>query len=853
VANELYSLSELFHKKLFRIPDYQRGYAWKHEQLVNFWDDLSNLHEGKHHYTGLLSLKPVDRKSTKTWQGDEWLLDTGYKPFHVVDGQQRLTTFSILMYVIVSFVRGLPENQGKPDMDILLGSVSLKEIEASYIVKRHPPQNLTTTFIFGYEIDNPSNKYLKHEIFDEPSGGEADETYYTKNLKYAKSFFVENLRFVFGNEGIQGIERLYHKLTLRLMFNLHVIEDDYDVFVAFETMNNRGKKLSYLELLKNRLIYLTTLFDDRQFDETDKENLRKNINEAWKEVYRQLGRNKETLLDDDEFLRAHWITYFRYSRKGGNDYIRFLLGKFSAKNIFEKHATIQETESDEALLDYGQNSDDETIDAENEDEAESVGKLAPKEISDYVNNLKDLAKYWYYSFFPFDSEFGKEEKNWLDKLNRVGIGYFRPLVVAALAKEKTTTEEERLGLFRSIERFIFVVFRVGGTRGTYQSSVYYNKSRDVSQDNASLLSIAEELDNTTTNDAVSAIARFIADTDKRFNSGNGFIDWWGLRYFFYEYEGEKATKNNLEKMADRNLLFMRKEKDKISIEHILPQTPTERYWRNAYRMYDKDEIKLLSASLGNLLPLSQSINSSLQNVGFPEKKNPSTRRRGYTNGSHSEIEVAQETDWTAQNILDRGLSLLGFMESQWDISFTDEQKMELLHIGFAKDIRDGGDEIPESDIEPSNDGQAKTLHELRRSRRISFWTKFVEHCQSKGRGEEIASRKPQESDSYFVKTGRRDCEIFFQIFHQKELRIGLWVGRKEDFARLVSRKEDIEKKYGSKLNWDSSRRNSTAKRILHSIDADIHNPNMLQGHFDWLISQFDKLRHALASIDSNRP
>ena len=69
------------------------------------------------------------------------------------------------------------------------------------------------------------------------------------------------------------------------MFNLHEIEDDYDVFIAFETMNNRGKKLTNLELLKNRLIYLTTLFDDNQFDTTDKEQLRKNINDAWKEVY----------------------------------------------------------------------------------------------------------------------------------------------------------------------------------------------------------------------------------------------------------------------------------------------------------------------------------------------------------------------------------------------------------------------------------------------------------------------------------------------------------------------------------------------------------------------------------------
>lgn len=39
---------------------------------------------------------------------------------------------------------------------------------------------------------------------------------------------------------------------------------------------------------------------------------------------------------DDEFLRAHWISYFAYSRKKGDDYIYFLLNKFSAKNMIER-------------------------------------------------------------------------------------------------------------------------------------------------------------------------------------------------------------------------------------------------------------------------------------------------------------------------------------------------------------------------------------------------------------------------------------------------------------------------------------------------------------------------------------
>ena len=850
MANELQSLCVLFQNRLFRIPDYQRGYAWKHEQLADFWEDLLNLHEDRYHYTGLLSLKVVARSEEMSWQGDEWLLDIGYKPFHVVDGQQRLTTFSILMYEIVSFVRGLSENADKSDDEIFLGFESLKDIRAKYIVRKRPPQNLVTTYLFGYETDNPSADYLKYKVFEEPFGGTVFETYYTKNLKYAKTFFAGNITAMYEGEGIEGIERLYRKLTLRLMFNLHEIEYDYDVFVAFETMNNRGKKLTNLELLKNRLIYLTTLFDEAQIDKADKGQLRKNINDAWKEVYHQLGRNKDAPLSDDDFLRAHWITYFRYSRKGGDDYIRFLLGKFSAKNVFEKHTMTQASDASEPLLDYERDEDDEAVDIQVEPETMLVSKLSPTEITDYVNSLKSLAEYWYYSFFPSDSTLSNEENIWLDKLNRIGIGHFRPLVVAALSTEKTTTPEERIALFKSIERFIFVSFRIGGFQANYQSSVYYNKSRDVLNGNASLVSISEDLDTTVDKDMASAITAFIARTNRRFDSGEGFYGWRDLRYFLHEYEYDKAIKNNLQKV-DWNL-FTRVEKDKVTIEHILPQTPTKWYWRNIFRVFSDDEIKQLSASLGNLLPLSQSINSSLQNDNFQVKKNPSTPgRRGYINGSHSEIEVAQEADWTGQNILHRGLSLLRFMESRWALDFTEAQKSELLHIAFVNDGREIIPEIPEAEHELPTPPNVATTRKLsdRHYRHMDFWSNFVEYCKSIGRGEDIASRKPCYDDWYDVAIGSRDYHIFFQLYRQKTLRIGIYVYYQEYFARLDSKKADIEAAYGSPLEWYSSREKSVAKRILHSMPADVHENTLYQEHFDWLISQFDKLLHALEIVD----
>ena len=145
MANELQPLSLLFQNRLFRIPDYQRGYAWLQQQLVDFWDDLVNLQTDRYHYTGLLSLKPLKGKETISWGEDLWLVENGYKPCHIVDGQQRITTFVILLNEIVGFVRSLDENKGKSDKEITLGYETVEEIVSKYICRKRPPNGVVTT------------------------------------------------------------------------------------------------------------------------------------------------------------------------------------------------------------------------------------------------------------------------------------------------------------------------------------------------------------------------------------------------------------------------------------------------------------------------------------------------------------------------------------------------------------------------------------------------------------------------------------------------------------------------------------------------------------------------------------
>lgn len=700
--NELQSLSQIFNKRIFRIPDYQRGYAWQGQQLRDFWEDIVNLQSDRYHYTGLLSLKKLNREeSRKLGNNDSWLLDSGFDAYHIVDGQQRLTTFVIMLNEIIEFTCKLPDNNGKSDDEIYLGFDNIRDIKAKYISRKRPPENLIITYMFGYENDNPSAEYLKYKVLGQEYGGTIKETYYTKNLKYAKEFFGKELQAYYEKKGIEGINDLYRKLTLKLMFNIHEIKDDYDVFVAFETMNNRGKRLTNLELLKNRLIYLTTLYPSDILDETDKIALRELINKAWSEVYYQLGRNENNLLSDDEFLRAHWIMYYSYSRKRGDDYIKFLLRKFSHKSIFENIIEVDPDEDEPAVLMSDQQDDDDDMEIDSSPKMTDEF-LQPEEIRDYVNSLNETAEYWYYTFYPEKCpDITEEEQVWIDKLNHIGIAYFRPIVAVSLIPRLEYSKDERIAFYKAVERFIFITFRMGRSQSTYKSSDYYRKTREVYMGNMSLSDVAEDLTNTTNENTGDAVTVFVTKMNRQFISKDGFYSWRGLRYFLYEYEYSLASKYKLDKLSWADLTKV--VKDRVTVEHILPQTPTKLYWRNNFRQFRPEEIKTLSASLGNMLPLSQSINSKLQNDGFDDKK-----ARGYSNGCHCEVEISKEDSWDAKHIYDRGMKLLSFMETRWDFKFEDtKQKEDLLHVSFVNDGRDIPPEITEENISdisiPSDD------------------------------------------------------------------------------------------------------------------------------------------------------
>lgn len=683
------SLDSLFKEKLFRIPDYQRGYAWEREQLKDFWEDLINLSDNRSHYTGVLTLKEMPSETVDERDKEYWLIDDhSYRLYHIVDGQQRLTTFIIFLQAFVDFVKGLPDNQGKTDDDIYItDSLSVTEVTSKYLFKVKPTGDRFRTYKFGYTEDNPSYSYLRYRILNEDAGGSVQETFYTLNLSNAKRYFFEQLAALHRDAGLSALLDVYRKLTKRFLFNEYVIKDEFDVFVAFETMNNRGKKLSDLELLKNRLIYLTTLYSDQELDPAERKSLRDTVNGAWKEVYHQLGRNKLRPLNDDEFLKAHWTMYFKYSRQTGRDYIRFLLGEhFTVQKV---HTRVEREVALEVPEEQQLDGEADEPDIDNGGAAEELttvapAQLRPTEIRDFVNSLKESAVYWFNSFYPYMAEgISAEEQKWIERLNHIGMGYFRPLVMAILKNE--CDEDSRIEMFACIERFIFIAFRMMGTRANYRSSEFYNAAREIDSQQTATAAIQDRLDEALSfafdADGTLRIDDFYSVLYKKFESGSGYYGWSGLRYFLYEYELSLLSASRQKKVDWGDLL--RTPKDKLSIEHVYPQTETPE-WEEAFSEVAPEERRYYNGTLGNLLLLSAAINSSLQNDSFIQKKKAKYSasgekiRNGYSDGSHSEIEVSQLESWGPREICDRGMKLLSFMENRWGFTIGDDGKKKRL-------------------------------------------------------------------------------------------------------------------------------------------------------------------------------
>ncbi|RYD84492.1 MAG: DUF1524 domain-containing protein [Verrucomicrobiaceae bacterium] len=439
-------------------------------------------------------------------------------------------------------------------------------------------------------------------------------------------------------------ERLLKAMIHRFRFNLHELSDDIDVFMAFETMNNRGKSLSRLELLKNRLIYLSTLAKE---PEPEKTRVRANINAVWRTVYEELGRNHEQSLDDDDFLRAHWIVFFGYDKDQADPLTQFLLNAYF---------TIENLEA---------------------------GKLPLKEIQAYVDSLQGCVRVWQRMYFPenHSQNLGPKTYAGLVRLKRLGFGVLRPLLLSMLAGEPA--DDEIAKPLHEAERFLLLVRSFARTRSHVGEAESYRLAAELHHGTKTLGDCSAILSDRvrrhfTQGEFQTTIDGLFADEDQL-----GFFGLPGLHFVLFEFE---ENLRRVAKSAESKIVWNDFAGSRKTIEHVYPQSAEDDTWPN-FRGFNASEKHRLLHSLGNLTAVSAAKNSSLSRSSFDKKKKGTDKIPGFSQGSFSELRIAQNADWTPKEILEGGIKLLEFIENQWSVTLGDRaKKIGLLKLGFVEGL-----------------------------------------------------------------------------------------------------------------------------------------------------------------------
>ncbi|MCQ2825938.1 DUF262 domain-containing HNH endonuclease family protein [Helicobacter pylori] len=606
---ELLTLDGVVEKGVFEIPSYQRGYAWQERQLKDFWNDLEHVSKlgDKFHYMHSLTLRGLENE----------LEDSA---FEIIDGQQRLATSLILLGLLAKITK--------------------------HKDPKYSSMNLEPILSYKY--------YGLSEAFRAIMGEEKDlekfqTSFYAKNLIDACAVFKEKI----SDTPMETLEKMFNSLIKKMLFSVVELNDNrIDPFSSFETINNRGKDLSTLELFKNRLHFVA----HKICDEEDLENLQQEINDTYTRIYHDLRRFKDDHLEG--FLK-HFVEYYYGEKRDFKE--RLLDSEFDAHKKY--HSSYDEYEKINDLLLYLSYSSKVWY---------FLHTLDEKAITLIFNDNKKL-----------EIEITPKTRILLEKMRRLNAlsdNAFLPLLLSLLTiqfvgrsgDERHYTTKELEDLLEYLERFGFLIYGVAGKNTAKNEWIElafrafrayrYGEENITIED---LPTLEKNFFNRHKNSALELL-------EENIHSKKNTEKWykWGkvLNYLLYEYELYHNPETTLN--FDSSL---------ESIEHILPQKPDQ-----GYNAKEKDWAKNphIVHALGNLLLIPKNANSSLSNKPFEEK------RKAYLKGSYSEKEVAKNASLGIIEIQERSEKLLDFLIMRYRIAeLVGENAIKAFKNALLKEIK----------------------------------------------------------------------------------------------------------------------------------------------------------------------
>ena len=547
IIAEKKEIKSIFSDFWFLIPAYQRSYVWDTDNIQDLLDDLWYAYEYKRdneYFLGSIVLKKTEEKE--------------FNEYEVLDGQQRLTTFFLLMAVL----RDISVNKDLKD-------VCQKRIYQ----KANPYEGIPERIRIIYEIRDNVGGFIKEYILKNEGTLSAKIEEFIKSNNTSISHManaIKEIKSFFSDKDNKEIEEFAVFLGLKLVFIYVSTESREDAFRMFTILNNRGIPLTSADILKSTNI-----------GEIANQKDQEKYAEKWEEIEGDLGKDFDRFLS---FIRT--IIVKEKARLS-------LLDEFE-ENIYKKELLKKGYETIDHIVLY-KNIYNDIIKLKSDNLSNEYENLS----NEYRNliNIMDIglpSGDWIPPVLYFYKKFG--DKKLLEFLKKVEFKFSSDWILQF-------TPTQRIENMNKILK---------GLEESQSADEILNQVKLFDVDKQYLKDVLERKD--------IYFRRY-------------------ARYVLLKYEF----------LLGDNTAYLSKYEKKISVEHILPQTPKDNsQWKIDFT---DDERTELTHTLGNLILINRKKDSALSNLDFSLKKEK------YLNGQidifpSSKI-FSQQNEWKPQSIRNR--------------------------------------------------------------------------------------------------------------------------------------------------------------------------------------------------------
>lgn len=281
----------------FIVPRFQRDYSWERRNNEEFIDDiLRGIEMGNDKLVSTTYFL-----GTMLFIGN--FLEKGTKPIQIVDGQQRITTITILFSVLSDLFRANNEDTlSKTIFEYVMTSDD--DGQMFRVISSESSYPYFSFFIQDIEKAQPVTAASEEEMCIQETYNYFKQRLEENTLRKSLSEYLEGKDI--SNISYVEILKTIRDQVLNCVFVSISTDDEGSAYRIFEILNAKGKKLAYVDLIKNRLFEELQSTEPADIAKVKWNELKKNINECdvasvglatfyrhfWSACYGQVSANR---------------------------------------------------------------------------------------------------------------------------------------------------------------------------------------------------------------------------------------------------------------------------------------------------------------------------------------------------------------------------------------------------------------------------------------------------------------------------------------------------------------------------------------------------------------------------------